>query len=54
MPNKPNTNIEREKAPDIITVVQPKSASTGLRKTPKVKYVPKTIDIAKKETMIIT
>jgi len=51
--SKPYTNIEREKAPDIIVVVQPKSISIGLRKTPKLKYMPKTIIIVTKETVTI-
>jgi hypothetical protein len=54
MPSKPNTNIEREKAPEIIAVVQPNSVSTGLRKTPKARYVPKTTVMARKETATIT
>ena len=34
IPNKPSISIEREKAPDVIALVQPNSFKTGLKKTP--------------------
>jgi len=32
--------VESEKAPEVSALVQPNSVSTGLKKTPKAKYVP--------------
>ena len=40
IPSKPFITQEREKAPEVIAFVQPKSFSIGLKKTPKAVLTP--------------
>jgi hypothetical protein len=48
IPSTPFTIADSEKAPEVMAVVQPNSLSSGLRKTPKVLYIPHDITIIKK------
>ena len=40
MPSTPNIAMEREKAPETMVRVQPNSTISGVKKTPKAKWVP--------------
>jgi len=53
-PTNPCIIMESEKAPEVSTLVQPNSVNTGLKKTPKLEYVPKLAARIQKAATAIT
>ena len=51
---KPNTSKDRDCAPEVTDLVHPKSATSGLKKTPKLWNVPEVVPRIMNEAMMIT